>query len=102
MYQNRTTITIYKLAINEKVIKSEILTPNNDNINDVLEIKEIFRHFRCQIYVYNEYGEQVYSNPDYQNDWKCEYNGNVLEAGAYYYLIKLDDRDFRGCLNILR
>lgn len=99
---NADTIRIYKLAINQKVIKSEILTPNGDGINDLLEIKEMFRHYHCQVYIYNEWGQQVYSNTSYQNDWNCVYNGNYLNAGAYYYLIKLNDRGFRGCVNILR
>lgn len=99
---NSDTVKIYKLAINEKVIKSEILTPNGDGFNDVLEIKEMFRHYHCEAYVYDERGQQVYSSTNYQNDWDCSYNGNTLTAGAYYYLIKLNDRSFRGCVNILR
>jgi len=99
---NADTTKIYKLAINQKVIKSEILTPNGDGINDVLEIKEMFRHYHFQVFVYNEWGQQVYSSADYQNDWNCFSNGNYLNAGAYYYLIKLNDRSFRGCVNILR
>lgn len=99
---NADTIEIYKLAINQKVIKSEILTPNGDGINDVLEIKEMFRHYHCQVFVFNEWGQQVYSNTDYQNDWNCFSNSNYLNAGAYYYLIKLNDRSFKGCVNILR
>ena len=99
---NADTIKIYKLAINQKVIKSEILTPNGDGINDVLEIKEMFRHYHCQVFVFNEWGQQVYSSTDYQNDWNCYSNNNYLNTGAYYYLIKLNDRSFRGCVNILR
>jgi gliding motility-associated-like protein len=99
---NADTIKIYNLAINQKVIKSEILTPNGDGINDVLEIKEMFRHYHCQVFVFNEWGKQVYSCTDYQNDWNCISNNKYLNAGAYYYLIKLNDRSFRGCVNILR
>jgi gliding motility-associated-like protein len=99
---NADTIKIYNLAINQKVIKSEILTPNGDGINDVLEIKEMFRHYHCQVFVFNEWGQQVYSSTDYQNDWNCFSNSNYLNAGAYYYLIKLNDLSFRGCVNILR
>jgi gliding motility-associated-like protein len=99
---NADTIKIYKLATNEKVIKSEILTPNGDGFNDILEIKEMFRHYHCQVFIYNEWGQQVYSNTHYQNDWDCSQNGNFLNAGAYYYLIKLNNRSFRGCVNILR
>lgn len=99
---NADTIKIYKLSINQKVIKSEILTPNGDGINDVLEIKEMFRHYHCQVFVFNEWGQQVYSSTDYQNDWNCYSNNNYLKTGAYYYLIKLNDRSFRGCVNILR
>jgi len=99
---NADTIRIYKLANNEKVIKSEILTPNGDGINDVLEIKEMFRHYRCQVQVYNEWGQQVYSSSDYQNDWNLYSSSNYLKTGAYYYLIKLNDLSFRGCVNVLR
>ncbi len=99
---NADSIKIYNLAINEKVIKSEILTPNGDGYNDVLEIKDMFRHYHCQVFVYDEWGQQVYSNTNYQNDWDCFSNSNYLNAGAYYYLIKLNDYSFKGCVNILR
>jgi gliding motility-associated-like protein len=99
---NADTIRIFSLAINEKVIKSEILTPNGDGFNDVLEIKELFKDYHCELSVFNEWGQQVYVSSDYQNDWDCTNNGRTLDAGAYYYQIRLNDRNFRGCVNILR
>ncbi|MBL0741348.1 gliding motility-associated C-terminal domain-containing protein [Chryseolinea lacunae] len=61
-----------------------IITPGNDLLNEHFMIEESL--FGARFSVYNRWGEQVYDNPNYRNDW----NGAGLTNGIYFYLLTGD------------
>nr|MBP8244789.1 gliding motility-associated C-terminal domain-containing protein [Chitinophagaceae bacterium] len=61
-------------------------TPNNDGQNDRWLVTDgnpctdkIF------VAVYNRYGNEVYRNENYQNNWDGTYKGKPVADGTYYY-----------------
>jgi gliding motility-associated-like protein len=81
-----------------------ILTPNDDNINDVLVIQNISAYSTCNLSVYSMWNDKVFETTSYKNDWKgTNSGGETLPAGAYYYIVKCDDKTvLNGNINILR
>ena len=81
-----------------------IITPNDDNMNDMLIINNISAYSNCELMIYNIWNDEVYSVNGYKNDWKgTNGGGSELPAGSYYYLIKCDDKPLlKGNINILR
>ncbi len=84
---------------NIQTIKQEIqlhipsgFTPNNDGLNDVLEIKGRF-YQEFSIRVYNRMGQVVYTSENATAGWDGTYNGQKLPAGAYTYEINVKDED---------
>ncbi len=63
-----------------------VFTPNGDGINDTFEIVGLQNYTSVEIEVFNRWGNQVYKNLNYQNQWFAE----GLNEGTYYYLIKLN------------
>jgi gliding motility-associated-like protein len=64
-------------------------TPNGDDINDTWQIDNIDRFPDAIINVYNRWGQPVYyARPD-EADWDGIYNGKIVPAGAYVYVINL-------------
>jgi gliding motility-associated-like protein len=64
-----------------------VLTPNGDGINDVLDLGLHFN--RVSIVVLDRWGAQVYAQDGYQNDWDGRNaNGQALPEGVYYYRVK--------------
>jgi gliding motility-associated-like protein/uncharacterized repeat protein (TIGR01451 family) len=59
-----------------------IITPNGDGKNDVLEIQNIGFYPNSQLLIFNRWGNEVYRSENYQNTW----NGSGLADGTYYYL----------------
>lgn len=61
-------------------------TPNNDGQNDRWLVTNgnacVERIF---VAVYNRYGNEVYRNENYQNDWDGTYKGKPVADGTYYY-----------------
>lgn len=62
-----------------------IITPNGDGKNDVLEIREIVQYPGSRLLVYNRWGNQVYKSEDYKNNW----DASGLSDGTYYYILDL-------------
>jgi gliding motility-associated-like protein len=83
----------YKEAFNIKLIKGDIIvpnvfTPNNDNINDYLEISGIVPSSSLKIF--DNQGQVVYSSDDYQNNWNGkDGSGKNLADGTYWYILNV-------------
>lgn len=61
-----------------------VFTPDGDGINDNFQILGIEAYERVEIVVTNRWGNEVYKNNNYRNNW----NGRDLLEGVYYYQIK--------------
>ncbi len=73
-----------------------IITPNNDGVNDKFKImlkgsnEEFFLSFpNSTLIVYNRWGTKIYESTNYQNDW----DGNGAADGVYYWTLELEDGD---------
>ncbi|MFN0275207.1 MAG: PKD domain-containing protein [Chitinophagales bacterium] len=81
----------------EGIEVANIITPNNDGINDRFQfrteaVKELF-YFN----IYNRWGELMFSSNDPVNAWDGTFNGKACDPGVYIYTIKgicFDDEEF--------
>ena len=84
-------------------------TPNGDGINDRwlvttnsgVCVKQVIAK------VFNRYGELVFSNDFYNNDWDGKYKGKAVADGTYYYVIQFrlingNSIPLKGDVTILR
>jgi gliding motility-associated-like protein len=80
-----------------------VITPNGDGINDMLVIKNIDLIKPCKLSIYNRWGDELFSNSDYQNNWEGIYKGKILPEGTYYYALETKDgKVYKGAVNILK
>jgi gliding motility-associated-like protein len=64
-------------------------TPNGDGQNDrwlVVNNGGICTK-QISVSVFNRYGNQVYKNDNYNNDWTGIYDGKPVPDGTYYYVV---------------
>jgi gliding motility-associated-like protein len=75
----------------------EGFSPNNDGIDDTWNILKPFGS-KVAVKVFNRWGNEVYRNDDYRNDWRGKGVGNFmgqdLPEGTYYYIV--EGTDFMG------
>ncbi|CAN5434287.1 hypothetical protein BH09BAC5_BH09BAC5_01250 [soil metagenome] len=64
------------------IIAPNVVTPNGDGKNDELFFQNLLDYPNADLTVYNRWGNLIYSNHDYKNDWKP----NVVD-GTYYYVL---------------
>jgi gliding motility-associated-like protein len=83
---------------------SNYFTPNGDGVNDTWYIQNIKNFPGNDVSVYNIYGNVVYSQSNYQNDWKGTYKGSDLPDGTYYYILKFSNSGTvnKGSVDIIR
>ena len=89
LVSNVATITVEVKARQFKI--PNVFTPNGDGRNDVFEIVGIEGFDRVEITVVNRWGNEVYRNYNYRNDW----SGQGLNEGTYYYVIITHDGSAR-------
>lgn len=65
-----------------------VMTTNNDGINDFLVITNLEDFDRVGLKIFNRWGNIIYENDAYKNDWKgTDSDGNQLEEGVYFYMV---------------
>jgi gliding motility-associated-like protein len=69
-----------------------VITPNGDGANDYLVFPclESEKYLRNEIFIFNQWGDQVHTAYNYKNDWYGTYNGKDLPVGTYFYILFLD------------
>jgi gliding motility-associated-like protein len=68
------------------LVVPNVITTNDDQTNDILIIRNWEDYDKVSLTVFNRWGNVVYSNEDYKNDWGGkDLSGNKLEDGVYFY-----------------
>ena len=74
-----------------------VITPNNDGLNDVFKVSTANTSSKLEIY--NRWGRKVYEQTNYRNNW----GGGNEPAGVYYYLLTdSNGATTKGWLEVLR
>ena len=84
-----------------------MITPNGDGLNDEFIVECLEQIDNAVLRVYNRWGNEVYRNDAYRNDWNGTYKDKPLPEGTYYFIIDFVDHrgnqiQYAGDLTILR
>lgn len=81
-----------------------VITPNGDSKNDVLDLKNVTLNDPCRFVVMDRWGKQVYEQNPYTHLWDgASIGGQPLPDGTYYFLVQFNDElRFRGPVTIIR
>ncbi|MGB1032857.1 MAG: gliding motility-associated C-terminal domain-containing protein, partial [Flavobacteriales bacterium] len=100
LFQSNGTCPVNSDTLRINVLQLEIPTgfsPNGDNVNDVFYVTGLEQYAEAQIVVFNRWGNEVYKNTDFKNDWGgLNNNGNQLEEDTYYIVLTLDNDEYKG------
>jgi gliding motility-associated-like protein len=71
------------------VIIPNVFTPNSDNVNDLFTIENLMDWQYRELMIFNRWGQIVYYNYDYKNDW----DGDNLADGVYFGILNISYKD---------
>ena len=81
-------------------------TPNGDGMNDTWELGNIAFYQSVSVTIFNRWGEELFFSQGYTDTWDGLYQGNPLPIGTYYYVIRVNEPEFKsevtGPVTILR
>jgi gliding motility-associated-like protein len=92
------------------IIIEPAFSPNNDGFNDTWVIVRPYGT-TLSVKIFNRWGNIVYSNNNYQNDWRgkgqMNFLGEDVPEGTYFYVVEATDQSneikkFAGSLTIVR
>ena len=70
----------------------QVITPNNDGRNDFFVIEDIEENGPVHLIILNRWGNEVYADSNYQNDWDGkDMGGTDLSEDTYFYILKFPD-----------
>jgi gliding motility-associated-like protein len=92
--------TILKVRVKyENVTIPDVITPNGDGFNDRWIILRP-SGMKAGVAIFNRWGQQVYKNTDYRNDWNGTstggFLGNNLPNGTYFFVVELSGAGING------
>jgi uncharacterized delta-60 repeat protein/gliding motility-associated-like protein len=86
---------------------TEMVTPNNDGLNEAFVIGFVNLEKENQLKVFDRNGQELFTKDNYKNDWNGILpNGKPVENGIYYYVfvegMADDQRELKGAVEIRR
>lgn len=76
-----------------------VISADGNGMNDYFAIKNLDKFPNSRLVIYNRWGNKIYDNPDYLNNW----DAHGYSEGTYYYVLyRSDDKAFPGFLTVLR
>lgn len=79
------------------------MTPNNDGVNDAFIVPCLDGLEGTKVTIFNRWGDLLYQNDNYKNDWDATHNGAPVPDATYFYLMELEDgRKFQGFVEVRR
>jgi gliding motility-associated-like protein len=97
-----------KVFVKNPLVFHNIITPNNDGINDIWVVDNSENYPQCQVSIFDKNGVLIFNSIGYNNFkyWDGSLNGSFLAAGTYYYIFNSDanssDDLFQGFITLLR
>ncbi|MNZ97324.1 hypothetical protein D3C78_1165570 [compost metagenome] len=81
-----------------------VITPNGDGKNDRWEIPGIEKYPDVEVYVFNRYGDKIFSSKGYVEQWDGTRDGKPVPAATYYFVIKPNKdqlKPYAGAITII-
>ena len=89
-----TAIVAIGTEIGDACVPPTIFTPNGDGYNDAFVVPCLFELSKFpnnEVVIFNQWGDEVFREQPYMNDWEGTFNGENLPVGTYFYIINLND-----------
>jgi gliding motility-associated-like protein len=80
-----------------------MFSPNGDGANDSFEIRGLQYLPQMKLIIYDDWGIEIFSSDEYNNQWGGTMtNGSLCADGTYYYSIQIGKESLLGFIEIKR
>ncbi|MCL9770587.1 gliding motility-associated C-terminal domain-containing protein [Flavobacterium sp. HXWNR69] len=103
--ENCTISKIFIVTVIENNVESipNIVSPNNDNLNDLWKLPSRYLNENVEITIYDNTGKKVMQTRSYQNNWPTETDVISNKNIVYYYTITENSSTIKkGTITVIR
>lgn len=86
------SLGLYRVTNVQQVLIPNAFTPNNDGLNDVLEIV-LYGVESYQIEIFDRWGKFIFANASATDFWDGTINGQPVQEGVYVYKLRFPNPD---------
>ncbi|MFK7799899.1 MAG: gliding motility-associated C-terminal domain-containing protein, partial [Aureispira sp.] len=98
-----TALVLLDVQGGTECIFPNTMTPNNDGVNDAFIVPCLDGLEGTKLTVFNRWGDLLYQNDNYENNWDATHNGAPVPDATYFYIMELaDGRKFQGFIEVRR
>ncbi|WBV60390.1 choice-of-anchor L domain-containing protein [Chryseobacterium camelliae] len=72
-------------------IMKNVITPNGDNVNDMIDFRGISKYNSFKAVISDRYGREVYKAEKVRPYWDGLFQGKKLPTGSYWYQVTFED-----------
>lgn len=81
------------------------VSPNGDGRNDFFTVQGIEQYPNNELIIFNRWGQEIYREQGYENDWDASYENKSLSSATFFYVLRLDRDDpaspvFKGSITV--
>lgn len=80
----------------------KFFTPNNDGKNDYFSINALEYFLSSEVMLFNRYGKLLYYVKNDNVNWDGTFNKQPLPTSDYWYIIRIEDKEFKGHFTLKR
>jgi gliding motility-associated-like protein len=98
-----TALVLLDVQGGDECVFPNTMTPNNDGTNDAFIVPCLDGLDGTKLTIFNRWGDVLYQNDNYKNDWDATFNGGPVPDATYFYIMELEDgRRYQGFLEVRR
>jgi len=72
-------------------VMQNVITPNGDNVNDMIDFRGISDYNKFQVVISDRYGKEVYKAEKIRPFWDGYFQGKKLPTASYWYQLTYED-----------
>ncbi|WP_294277831.1 choice-of-anchor L domain-containing protein [uncultured Chryseobacterium sp.] len=72
-------------------VMQNVITPNGDNINDIIDFRGIIQYNNFKGSIFDRYGKEVYKAEKIRPYWDGYFQGKRLPTSSYWYQVAFED-----------
>jgi len=84
---------VVQKCCDDNIMIPTAFSPNGDGHNDVFRAPAGVNHRLQYMYVYNRFGQLVFSSDYDHQSWDGTFKGQVCDVGVYYYYLSIECKD---------
>lgn len=87
-------------VIPAEIVAPNVITPNSDNVNDLLVFKYLEFYSNNHLDIFDRWGMLLLSQDHYANNW----DGSKYTDGTYYYVLTVQDngKEYHGFFQLIK